>query len=79
MKNTGLKPCPFCGERAYLRKTGNGYSNSYFTITAQIECRECKFYMTGENKFDIDEFMNIHILDGNDGINKMIEKWNRRV
>ena len=79
MQNTELKPCPFCGGEAYSRKNGNGYSNSHFTITAEIGCRECKFRMTGENKFDIDEFMNIHMLDGNDGINKMIEAWNRRV
>lgn len=79
MQNTELKPCPFCGGKTYIKKTSNGYCNSYFSITAEIGCRECKLSMEGENKFDVDEFMNIHMLDGNNGIGEMIKKWNRRV
>lgn len=78
MNEEELKPCPFCGGKAYIKKTSRGHSNTIFTVIAELGCRKCGYHMIGESEFDVDEFMNIHMLDRKNGIKEMIEKWNRR-
>lgn len=76
-KKVEIKPCPFCGQKAYIIRKSHGISHENFCFSAEVGCEDCKFNMTGENLFAVDEFMNINVVK--DGIGEMIEQWNRRV
>jgi len=71
-----LKPCPFCGEKPYVKVVSHGYSSTAYNISAELGCKKCIFHMRGDNVFEVDAFMNLNICSN--GIGHMIENWNRR-
>lgn len=70
MEHNELKPCPFCGGKAVIRKydelVGHGMVDTYYFA----KCKSCK--MRGR-KFGI---LEAHTVD--DRIKKAINAWNRR-
>lgn len=71
-----LKPCPFCGGKAYTKVVSRDHLQTGYSIGAEVGCEKCGFHMRGETVFAVDEFMNVKIFSG--GVQHMIEKWNRR-
>ena len=71
-----LLPCPFCGGEAYIKNRANGYSSSVFTKGAEVGCSECNIHFFGESSFEVSANMDIYVLE--DGIGKMIDRWNTR-
>jgi Lar family restriction alleviation protein len=71
-----LKPCPFCGGKAYTKVVSRDYMQTGYSIGAEVGCEKCGFHMRGETVFAVDEFMNVKIVSG--GVQHMIERWNSR-
>lgn len=71
-----LKPCPFCGGKAYTKVVSRDYLPTGYSIGVELCCKKCDFYMRGQTVFEVDEFMNVKIVSG--GVQHMIENWNRR-
>lgn len=74
--NVELKPCPFCGGDPDLEVVTQGYTNTAYTIGAELRCKACAFHMRADSVFEVDAFMNVNICSN--GIGHMIENWNRR-
>lgn len=72
----GIKACPFCGGKAYTRVVSQGHTETAYIIGAEIGCKTCAFHMRADTVFTVDEFMNMSMQS--DGIEHMIENWNRR-
>lgn len=71
-----LRPCPFCGGKAYIKVISRGHTETAYTIGAEIGCKTCAFHMRADTVFTVDEFMNMNTIS--DGVEHMIEIWNRR-
>lgn len=77
--NEELKPCPFCGRKASLRKKGVGVDGGAHVEEWEIFCANCgaapssKRYRT---KFVITAGGELEYI--NDGRIEAIEAWNRR-
>lgn len=74
MKEIELKPCPFCGGEAEVKKT-----KIYYDDAVQIHCTECnvhttalpfncKMYFDGKNGYMTEQT----------AIERTVKKWNRR-
>lgn len=77
MSTPELKPCPFCGGGATIRRVSHGYSpGGGFNAKYEIGCNECDIKFTRESKFIL--------IYGKpkiekDGYQECIDDWNRRV
>lgn len=70
--NEQLKPCPFCGGKAYFEKFHVSYEK-YTGMAIRATCSKCK---------TVSPYGRNSKLHGNfkvDDANKAIEAWNRRI
>ena len=75
MGQTELKPCPFCGRKASIVKTGNDMSSGAFIVNYEVGCKECRIRFRGTTY--------IYMKGGEpmvsvDGYKECIDQWNRR-
>lgn len=75
MKETELKPCPFCGGKASISIVGKGLESGTFTVTYEVGCTECRIKFKGTTY--------LLIKDGEpmvsvDGYKECTDLWNRR-
>lgn len=69
-----LKPCPFCGGKAYIESSHRAFINAKSTKVAFIRCRECN---ARSGRFELSDYgCTSH---SSEACNKAIEAWNRRV
>lgn len=40
-----LKPCPFCGGKAYTKVVSRDYMQTGYSIGAEVGCEKCGFHM----------------------------------
>lgn len=76
MQKVELKPCPFCGEKPYIKAVTTGHTSTAYTMRAELGCKKCNYSMKGENVFEVDVFMNVNMCSN--GIGHMVNAWNRR-
>ena len=75
MKQTELKPCPFCGRKANIYITGKGIQSDAFTVDYEVGCGECRIRFKGTT------YILMHgeePMVSVDGYKECIELWNRR-
>ena len=70
-----LKPCPFCGNKAYIKQTSTGYASSYHYAGYSIGCDHCGIRLTDESTFTIEDGV---VKYQRDGYAEIIKKWNTR-
>lgn len=71
-----LKPCPFCGAKAYLREYGNGHRGTgEFIANYEVGCEKCKIHFRYESLFTL---VNGQPQFSRNGYDMCIEAWNRR-
>lgn len=66
-----LKPCPFCGNKATLKKEG-GYGHGAGFVYYQVGCKQCRFKM--ESSAELPQHTGLirkHRAE-------LFNKWNRR-
>ena len=74
---TELKPCPFCGGGARIRKMSEGWKHGHIIDSFTVECTECGANLPPfESDIWIGNSGSVHI-DTN-GYEDAIEAWNRR-
>lgn len=74
-----LKPCPFCGEKAFLKKISNGYKTNPTTImdTWTVTCpNNCCNFGGFEDKIYHDD--DGRIVVERDGADEAGDAWNKR-
>ena len=69
-----LKPCPFCGGRAYLERRHRAFINATETRVAFVRCMNCEA-RTGRFKLE-DYGTRNHSTIAEE---KAVESWNRRI
>lgn len=69
-----LKPCPFCGGRAYLETSHRAFVNSETTRVAFVRCTVCNA-RSGRERLE-DYGCTSKSKEANE---KVIAAWNRRV
>ena len=68
-----LKPCPFCGGKAYLEGQARGFVNGSSTRVAYVRCTVCN---ARSGRIDIADFgRSSHSIDAE---REAVAKWNRR-
>lgn len=71
-----LKPCPFCGKEATMRKNCNGHKGSgEYTATFFIGCDSCRIGFTRESIFVLG-FGEVSFI--RNGYEEAKELWNTR-
>ncbi len=77
---TELKPCPFCGEKAYIKEYANGHKNKgntrEFVANYEVGCKSCGIHFNYESRFVLE---NGQPKFSQNGYDKCVEVWNRRV
>lgn len=75
-----LKPCPFCGEQAFLKRCDTGYRLNPTTIldSWQVSCKN-NCCCTQRFKDEIFHDKGGAIIIKHNGAQEAIEAWNRRV
>lgn len=68
--NENLKPCPFCGGKAYIRNITENNGKCHYKIVC-VECIECK---SKTDKRISDGYYGKYCSD-----EEIVELWNRRV
>lgn len=69
-----LKPCPFCGGKAYLEQRHRAFINGVSTRVALVRCTNCE---ARSPRFELEDFgRTSHSSKANE---KAIDAWNRRV
>lgn len=77
MKEHELKPCPFCGAKVSIRQCCSGHKgNGEFTATYEIKCPDCRIEFRFESIFTLENGMPVFKQNGYE---KCVESWNRRV
>lgn len=78
MEDMKLKPCPFCGGKAYFRVFSNSSTHHCVGFDFGIECQKCG--ITLPNRFKVEFSLNdcggINPL--NDEREKALKQWNCR-
>ena len=69
-----LKPCPFCGGKAFLDLKSKSHGE-HFGATFEVGCRNCCFSFKKDSRWYI---ANGQIMTDKDGYKECIEAWNRR-
>ena len=68
-----LKPCPFCGGKAYLETRHRAFIKGKTTLVAYVRCRECE---ARTQRFELASFgRSSYSAKANE---QAIEAWNRR-
>lgn len=76
MEDFGLRPCPFCGERATIKECSTGSSsNGIFTASYKCGCDKCKIFFAHASKFTLECGQPKFICNGYDAVKDL---WNRR-
>lgn len=80
VENYELKPCPFCGGKAWFSQTSYGTTDrDSVMFHFSIRCRKCNASAPGSNGYIALDFSTTGKLRiWHDDRNKAIEEWNRR-
>lgn len=71
-----LKPCPFCGGKAYIQKLTSGYTGSgEFIAGYEVGCKTCNIKFKAESRFALIDGQPVFKTNGYD---RCVEQWNRR-
>jgi len=74
-----LKPCPFCGEKAWFSQTSFVRTDSAFQLGFDIECKGCGVKAPGSRGFiRMSLGANGDLNIWHDDREKAAEAWNRR-
>lgn len=68
-----LKPCPFCGGRAYLERSSRGFINGESTRIAYVRCTKCEARSGRAKLTDYG-----HTSSSSEAVNAVVERWNKR-
>ena len=72
-----IKKCPFCGGEVRLAKMNHGLSCRGYEAQFSIACNRCNFKFGNEiSRYIVNENGQIETVE--DGISKLIERWNER-
>jgi hypothetical protein len=74
MPNIELKPCPFCGGKAYIKLKGKSHGE-HFGATYEVGCDECQYSFNEESRWYICQGQ---IMTDKDGYTDCVRRWNRR-
>ena len=69
-----LKPCPFCGGRAYLERSSRGFVNGESTRVAFVRCTQCNARSGREKLSDYG-----CTSTSSEACHKVSAAWNKRV
>ena len=69
-----LKPCPFCGGKAYLESRHRAFIDAKTTLVAFVRCKSCN---ARTQRFKLEDFGRTSY--SRLANRKAIEAWNRRV
>ena len=73
MNRYDLKPCPFCGGKAFLEDHHRAFINAQTSIVAFVRCKVCN---ARSPRFKVADFG--HTSHSGEANRKAIEAWNRR-
>ncbi len=74
---TDLKPCPFCGGEAMIRKRDEGWKHGHITDSFAVKCTKCGASLPPfESDIWIDRHGSVH-TDTN-GYEDALKAWNGR-
>lgn len=77
MNTSELKPCPFCGEKAYIKRINYGHNScGRFVETYAIGCTSCKIRFTKDSEFTME--YGAHPVIRKNGYEECVNAWNRR-
>lgn len=72
-----LKPCPFCGGKAYIREYAHGHGgNGCFNASYECGCSNCKIAFKANSEFSLKNGYPVFSVNGYE---KCVEAWNRRI
>lgn len=72
-----LKPCPFCGSKPNISKSGVFHSSNEFGVEYAISCPDCHICFKGFSKFTVDNVG--RVKTNRDGYKTIVDKWNTRI
>ncbi|MGN0686815.1 MAG: Lar family restriction alleviation protein [Oscillospiraceae bacterium] len=79
MENIELKPCPFCGGKAYLEeyslKEIPALRNTRYHKAHKIGCKSCQIYFLEKSILTVD-YGELKFIEN--GLEKCLNKWNKR-
>lgn len=72
-----LKPCPFCGGEAYIKRIGYGHNGlGKFVETYEIGCKACSIRFTKESIFKMEKGQPVYHKNGYEDC---VKAWNTRM